>query len=213
VFSHQDGYATSSGFVYRGALMPPLQGKYFFGDIANGRIFFCDMGEMIAADDTNRNTVAAIHELQVVTNGVAVRMFDLIAAAYALKGGTARALPGGLNGGNDPYGVPYGGGRADIRIVSPGDGEAYVLSKSDGMIRKMVAALIPPIILSAKITNGTLTLTWQSISNHQYRVQYRGSLLGTNWTNLPGDVTATGASASKTDVPAGTRFYRLMALP
>jgi len=213
VFSHQDGYAISSGFIYRGSLMPQLQGKYLFGDVANGRIFFCDLSDMIAADDTNRNTVATIHELQVVTNGVAARMYDIAATAYALKGGTIHVLPGGVVSGNDPYGVPYGGGRADIRIVSPGDGEAYVLSKSDGMIRKMVAALIPPIILSARITNGTLALTWQSISNHQYRVQYRSSLFGTNWTNLPGDVTATGATASKTDVPVGTRFYRLIALP
>src|SRR5207237_715857 len=106
VYSHKDGYAISSGFIYRGSLMPPLQAKYLFGDVATGRIFFCDLAEMIEADDTNRNTVATIHELQVVTNGVAARMFDMLAAAYALKGGTSRALPGGVTSGNDPYGVP-----------------------------------------------------------------------------------------------------------
>ena len=37
-----------------------------------------------------------------------------------------------------------GGGRADIRIAMGGDGEVYVLSKSDGMIRKMTAVVTPP---------------------------------------------------------------------
>ena len=34
-------------------------------------------------------------------------------------------------------GAPYGGGRADIRLALGGDGEIYVLSKSDGMVRKL----------------------------------------------------------------------------
>jgi hypothetical protein len=38
----------------------------------------------------------------------------------------------------------YGGGRADIRVASGGDGELYVLSKSDGMIRKIAALVTPP---------------------------------------------------------------------
>ena len=44
----------------------------------------------------------------------------------------------------DPEGVPYGGGRADVRIAMGGDGEFYVLSKSDGMIRKMAAVVASP---------------------------------------------------------------------
>jgi hypothetical protein len=44
----------------------------------------------------------------------------------------------------DPYGVMYGGGRADIRLSMGGDGEIYVLSKSDGMIRKLAAVVTPP---------------------------------------------------------------------
>ena len=44
----------------------------------------------------------------------------------------------------DPEGVVYGGGRADIRMALGGDGELYVLSKSDGMIRKLTAVVTPP---------------------------------------------------------------------
>jgi len=44
----------------------------------------------------------------------------------------------------DPYGVMYGGGRADVRLSMGGDGEIYVLSKSDGMIRKLAGVITPP---------------------------------------------------------------------
>jgi hypothetical protein len=217
-YSHKDGDAISSGFVYRGSLMPALRGKYLFGDISTGRLFYCELGELITADDANRTTLAPIHELQVVFNGVERRMFDIVAAEYRLKGGSVsgQALPTGapVTNGNDPYGVPYGGGRADIRLALDGDGEIYVLSKSDGMIRKLVATLTPPTIQSAVFTNGMATLTWSSITNHHYRVQFKSSLTATNWTDVAGDVTATGPSASKTDAGGGTnRFYRVLVLP
>ena len=44
----------------------------------------------------------------------------------------------------DPYGVPYGGGRADVRLSMRGDGEIYVLSKIDGMIRILAAVVTTP---------------------------------------------------------------------
>jgi len=44
----------------------------------------------------------------------------------------------------DAEGVAYGGGRADIRMAMGADGELYVLSKSDGMIRKLTAVVAPP---------------------------------------------------------------------
>jgi Glucose / Sorbosone dehydrogenase len=218
-YSHKDGDAISSGFVYRGSLMPALYGKYVFGDITTGRLFYSDFAEMLAADDGNRTTVAAVHELQIVFNGVKRRVFDVIADKYRQKGGnvTGAALPGGCGGlntgGNDPEGFPYGCGRADIRLAVDGDGELYLLSKSDGMIRKFTGGLIPPTFSNVQITNGVLTLTWPSIQSVTYRVQYKTSLTDTSWLDLSGDVTATGNSASKTDTPAEpTKFYRIKSL-
>ena len=218
-YSHRDGDGISSGFVYRGSLMPALRGKYVFGDITCGRIFYCDVAEMIAADDGDRLTLATVRELQIVVNGVKRRVFDLVSTKYHERGGTANALPGGCNGlvtgGNDPEGVAYGCGRADIRLAQDGDGELYLLSKSDGMIRQFGAVLIPPMIRTASISNNVVTLDWLAISNRTYRVQFKTSLTESNWTNLAGDVTATGASASKTDSAAtnDTRYYRMIALP
>jgi hypothetical protein len=68
-YSHRDGDAVSSGFVYRGSLLPELYGKYVFGDISTGRLFYADLADMIARDDGDRTSLAAVHELQVVFAG------------------------------------------------------------------------------------------------------------------------------------------------
>jgi hypothetical protein len=167
VYSHQEGDSMGNGFVYRGKLMPQLHGKYIFNDMTAGRIFYVDLAEMIATHG-QRNHQAQIHELQIVYKSasdtsnpqpVKRRMFDVVAETYSRKGGTPaqdRVLPGGAGATTgwrdpehhqpkaDPEGVPYGGGRADIRIATDGDGELYVLSKPDGMIRKLVSVVTPP---------------------------------------------------------------------
>ena len=167
VYSHEEGDSIGSGFVYRGKLMPQLRGKYIFNDMTSGRIFYADLAEMIAAHG-QRNHQAQIYELQIMykspydtSNQTAVkrRMFDIVAETYAHKGGTPAAdhvLPGSAafttgwkdtehhQPKTDPEGVVYGGGRADIRIAMGGDDELYVLSKSDGMIRKLMSVVTPP---------------------------------------------------------------------
>jgi hypothetical protein len=167
VYSHQEGDSIGSGFVYRGKLMPPLVGKYIFSDIPTARLFYVDLAAMIAGHGL-RTKQAVIHELQVfyqspydtsAESPVIRRMYDIVADGYAHKEGKPSAdspegvLPGvSMNTGGwqgkefkpgkpDPYGVPYGGGRADIRLAMGGDGELYVLSKSDGMIRRLVAVV------------------------------------------------------------------------
>jgi hypothetical protein len=167
VYSHWEGDSIGSGFVYRGKLMPQMRGKFIFNDMTTGRIFYVDLAEMLATHG-QRNHQAPIHELQIMykspydtatQTAVKRRMFDVVAETYAHKGGTPaqdRVLPGAAGATTgwrdpehkqpkaDPEGVAYGGGRADIRIAMGGDGEVYVLSKSDGMIRKMAALVTPP---------------------------------------------------------------------
>ncbi len=170
VYSHREGDAIGSGFVYRGKLMPQMVGKYIFTDLTTGRIFYADLNEMIASRSV-RGKQAPIHEIQVMYKSpydqssqapVQRRMYDIVAETYAHKDGIANVdspqgvLPGAaavtggwrgktfLPGTIDPYGVPYGGGRADVRLSMGGDGEIYIMSKSDGMMRKMVAVVTPP---------------------------------------------------------------------
>jgi len=66
------------------------------------------------------------------------------------------------------------------------------------------------------LSGGDPTLGWYAISNRTYRVQYSGDLSANNWTDLDGDISATGATASKTDMTLGDasqRFYRVVLLP
>jgi hypothetical protein len=164
VYSHREGDSIGSGFVYRGKLMPQMRGKYVFNDMTTGRIFYVDLAQMEATHG-ERNHQAAIHELQIVykgpndQNAAKRRMYDIIADNYTRRGGVPRperVLPGAgmattgwkdpehKQPKTDPEGVPYGGGRADLRITVGGDGEIYVLSKSDGAIRKMTEVVTPP---------------------------------------------------------------------
>ncbi len=164
-YSHREGLAIGSGYVYRGRLMPQLTGKFLFTDIATGRMFYSDLAEMLAVRATP-GKLAKIHELQILYKNprdsaarepAPRRMFDIVADAFVRKGGIRTkncVLPDGsssaANGlimcgargqGADPYGVPYGGGRADVRFAVDGDGEIYAMSKADGMIRKLTAAV------------------------------------------------------------------------
>ncbi|HVV69961.1 MAG TPA: hypothetical protein VHI52_00160, partial [Verrucomicrobiae bacterium] len=64
------------------------------------------------------------------------------------------------------------------------------------------------------ISRQALTLTWAAANNSRYRVQYKTSLGETNWSDLSGDVVASGNTASKTDILTGSnRFYRIKLLP
>jgi hypothetical protein len=172
VYSHQEGDSIGSGFVYRGKLMPQLRGKYIFHDRTTGRIFYSNLSEMLAAKGVH-NSLAAIHEIQIMYKSPydssakgpeKRRLYDILADAFAHKGGVTKqnaVLPGAAPvvggwrgetfraGPADPYGVKYGGGRADIHLAMGGDGELYVLSKSDGMIRKFEAVVTPPPALKA----------------------------------------------------------------
>lgn len=159
-FSHRDGAAIGSGFVYRGKLMPQLVGKYVFSDVVTGRLFYSDLAEMLAVHDTIPNKLAEIHELQVVykspyansaQSAAQRRMFDIVADAYSHKKGIP--IPNNVLPGIsvltrvptlDSYGVAYGGGRSDVRLSMDGDGEIYLVSKSDGMIRKLTSVVTPP---------------------------------------------------------------------
>lgn len=130
------GDAITSGYVYRGKIAV-LHGKYIFGDITTGRIWYVNYDDMLAADDGDPSTMAAMHEVQIVWdkpgggNEQYSTMAPVTEIAYHARGGTATGLPGQ---------AVISGGRSDIRFCVDGEGELYILSKSDGMIRKVIGA-------------------------------------------------------------------------
>ncbi len=112
-----------SGFLYQGKIAA-LRGKYIFGDITTGRIWYVNYDDMLAADDGNPRTMAAMHEVQIVWNK---RQYSTMASiteiAYHTRGGKAAGLPGQ---------AVISGGRSDMRFFMDREGELYILSKGDG---------------------------------------------------------------------------------
>src|SRR5262249_8056114 len=143
-YSHMDGDAISSGFVYHGTNIPQLIGKYVFGDITTGRLFYVDYAALVAQESLNAPIpMSNVHELLVTYDGSPIRIFDLVRQTFDLRNDgmlDGDRLPGSAENtdGNDPYGVPYGGGRSDIRLAVGDDNELYLISKSDGMIRSIL---------------------------------------------------------------------------
>ena len=77
-----------------------------------------------------------------------------------------------------------------------------------------VVVVALPIFEQPTIAGEAITLTWSAIAGQKYRVQFKTDLNEAAWTDLGGDVTATGSTASKTHSIAGSpqRFYRLLVL-
>jgi hypothetical protein len=78
-----------------------------------------------------------------------------------------------------------------------------------------IIVVVPPLIEAIAASRDTVTITWSAMQGMTYRVQFKSNQNESTWTDLPGDVTATGSTAMKTDVIDGNtqRFYRVRILP
>jgi hypothetical protein len=176
------GDSISSGYVYRGSNIPSLYGKYVFGEITTGQLFWADYDEMLAADDGTASTLATIHSFDILwddpnaaggeelysttriidTNPVVEErqdlvfgpLFGIVKTGYDARGGTDPNLPGGSA-------VTGSQGRADIRIQVDAAGELYIISKSDGMIRYIVEAVGNADFNDDNQVDGQDFLIWQ----------------------------------------------------
>jgi glucose/arabinose dehydrogenase len=176
-YRHQPGGgdAIAGGLLYRGKAFPALRGKYLTGDISTGRVWYADYREMLAADDGKPETMATLYVVDVRLEGASIanadsrpratapaaagaqpapvvpeaplleprtEMWRIVEAAYRARGGTDPDLPG--------RSTVSGSGRVDLRFAEDESGEIYVLSKSDGMIRRVIditigAVPVPPV--------------------------------------------------------------------
>ena len=117
------GDAIAGGFVYRGSAIPALNDKLVFGDITTGRIWYTDRADLLRADDGDPATLAPLHEVD-------AGLRQLAEATFRSRGGRGAVLPGAA--------AVAGRGRVDLRFAEDNAGELYVLTKSDGMIRRVV---------------------------------------------------------------------------
>jgi hypothetical protein len=71
-----------------------------------------------------------------------------------------------------------------------------------------------PYIISASMSESGTTITWRALAGETYSVQFKSELGNSSWTDLTGNVTATGPVATKLDASIPTqRFYRVVLLP
>jgi hypothetical protein len=103
--------------------IPALNGKLLFGDITTGRIWYAEMADVLEADDGDPTSIARIHELD-------TGLRRLVEETFRARGGRGDALPGAA--------AVSGRGRVDVRFAEDSAGELYLLTKSDGMIRRVV---------------------------------------------------------------------------
>ena len=120
IYDHNDGQSVTGGFAYHGRI-PALRGKFVFGDIVRGRLFVADLTAMKKADDGIPQTVAPVEEIQLYVrdangNRTYVALRELVEAAM---GATIT--------------------RADLQISRSGDGELFITSRQDGIIRMLVS--------------------------------------------------------------------------
>lgn len=102
-YDHDEGNAIIGGFEYTGKQLPQLAGKYIFGEIVRGRVFYVNLSEI------KEGAQATIHEFPLRLEGQPTSLKELSNA-----------------------------NKVDLRIGQDAAGELYLMTKSDGMMYKVV---------------------------------------------------------------------------
>ncbi|MDE2752451.1 MAG: hypothetical protein OXI83_07745, partial [Gemmatimonadota bacterium] len=97
-----------------------LREKFIFGDLNNGRLFAADLEAMKEADDGVPETVAPVEEIQLYVRDENGRREDVSFAELVERAN----------------GAPVS--RADLHISRGRDGELFLTSRQDGMVRVLV---------------------------------------------------------------------------
>lgn len=118
-YDHDEGRAISGGFAYRGGI-EALQGKFVFGDVQAGRLFAADLAALKAADDGVPQTIAPIEEIQLYVRDASGNRRD-VSFTELVTETKGEAVT-----------------RADLHLGQSRDGEIFVTSRQDGMIRMLV---------------------------------------------------------------------------
>lgn len=117
------GDAIAGGVIYHGSRVPALKGKLVFGDITTGHVWYADMKDVLSADDGKAATLAPVHELD-------AGLRPLVEKTFHARGGKGETMPGAA--------AVAGRGRVDLRFAEDSNGDLYLITKTDGMIRMLV---------------------------------------------------------------------------
>jgi len=102
-YDHDEGAAISGGYEYWGAAIPQLKGKYLFGDIPSGRLFYINLA------DIRQGKQAPIKEWKATINGKTKTLKELCGA--------------------DRVDLHFGAdARGELYILTKADGKVYQLT-------------------------------------------------------------------------------------
>ncbi len=120
----------------------------------------------------------------------------------------AMGLPLGLS--FDPasgriFGIPSAGGNFTVTLRASNNG-----GTDSASLTLMIGPEPPPKIDSISIENG-ITLSFLTLTNRFYEVDWLSNLLSSNWTTLIGQIPGNGSTQTVTDPVTNSpvRFYRL----
>ena len=119
-YDHGEGNAVVGGFVYRGSLIPALEGHYIFGDGVNGRIFH------VPVEDLELGSQAAFEELTLLRNGVPTTLLALLGNDFRTD------LRFGIDEAGEIYVLTKRDGMVRMLVPEPGTG-ALLLAGAIGL--------------------------------------------------------------------------------
>jgi hypothetical protein len=155
------GHGISGGIVYRGHDVPELRGKYIFGDIVDGRIFYTNEREM-----KRGGPMAPIYQLMVYDqSGKRVTMADL-------------SGPGSVG---DPK-------RVDLRFSTDAAGELYLIEKANGKIWKVTGTrhFADCAIGHTRLSNVMGAENWAPVTPSKWQFPGREVILAEAGVERPG---------------------------
>ncbi len=119
IYDHNEGVAITGAYPYHGRI-EALRGKLIFGDVNRGRLFAVDLAAAKAADDGIPETVAPIEEIQLYVRGTnGQRIYTSFRELVEGTMGTSLS-------------------RTDLHLSRSRDGEIFLTSRQDGMVRMLV---------------------------------------------------------------------------
>jgi hypothetical protein len=190
---------------------------------------------------TNAFTTVVTDGSAAATNSFLVIVSDLEGPpvaqndSYSMKSGDTLTVPapGVLINDNDPDGEPL----SVVLISGPANGlfnlntdggfsytptngfsgtDAFTYQATDGIINSDTTTVTIIVsyqlqIVSIELIDGVATVSWISLPDSIYRLQFKNDISYTNWSDVTPDVTATGtiSSATNTTSDAMQQFYRV----
>ena len=112
--------------------------------------------------------------------------------------------------------VTFGQQTTNVSVGRSPDGSDHIVLAAAAQAARGQHRRGPPApeVTDIVVAGASVTLTFTTQPGLRYRVQFKDDLADPEWSDLPGDVIATGTTSSKSDSPGvSQRFYRVMLVP